>query len=66
LRAEGFSAAWIKFSTVAQTVDPKAMTLQYFETLTEPQGTSPASKFILFSHGFNQHDENFLKESRRR
>jgi regulator of protease activity HflC (stomatin/prohibitin superfamily) len=46
LRADGFSTALDKIFSVAQTVDPKTMTLQYFETLKEI-GTSPATKFIF-------------------
>ena len=46
LRAEGFSAALQQIYSVAQTVDPKTMTLQYFETL-KSIGMSPATKFIF-------------------
>lgn len=46
LRAEGFSNALEKIYEVAQTVDPKTMTLQYFETLKDI-GSSPATKFIF-------------------
>jgi regulator of protease activity HflC (stomatin/prohibitin superfamily) len=46
LRAEGFSAALDKIFQVAQTVDPKTMTLQYFETL-KALGASPSTKWIL-------------------
>jgi regulator of protease activity HflC (stomatin/prohibitin superfamily) len=46
LRAEGFSAALDKIFQVAQTVDPKTMTLQYFETL-KAIGVSPSTKWIL-------------------
>lgn len=46
LRAEGFSAALEKIFSIAQSVDQKTMTLQYFETLKE-MGQSPATKFIL-------------------
>jgi regulator of protease activity HflC (stomatin/prohibitin superfamily) len=46
LRAEGFSAALEKIYGVAQAVDQKTMTLQYFETL-KAMGTSPATKFIF-------------------
>lgn len=46
LRAEGFSNALEKIYAVAQTVDPKTMTLQYFETLKDI-GSSPATKFIF-------------------
>jgi regulator of protease activity HflC (stomatin/prohibitin superfamily) len=46
LRAEGFSAALEKIYAVAQTIDPKTMTLQYFETL-KSIGASPSTKFIF-------------------
>lgn len=45
-RAEGFAAALDRVYSIAQTVDHKTMTLQYFETLKE-MGTSPATKFIF-------------------
>jgi regulator of protease activity HflC (stomatin/prohibitin superfamily) len=46
LRAEGFSAALDKIFSVAQTVDPKTMTLQYFEAL-KSIGASPSTKYIF-------------------
>jgi len=46
LRAEGYSSALDKIFGVAQTIDHKTMTLQYFETL-KTMGTSPATKFIF-------------------
>ncbi len=46
LRAEGFSLALDRIFSVAQTVDPKTMTLQYFETL-KSLGASPATKFVF-------------------
>jgi regulator of protease activity HflC (stomatin/prohibitin superfamily) len=46
LRAEGFSDALARIFEVAQTVDPKTMTLQYFETLKD-LGASPATKYIF-------------------
>jgi regulator of protease activity HflC (stomatin/prohibitin superfamily) len=46
LRAEGFSAALERIYSIAQTIDQKTMTLQYFETL-KTMGTSPATKFVL-------------------
>jgi len=46
LRAEGFAAALEKIYGVAQAVDQKTMTLQYFETL-KAMGISPATKFIF-------------------
>lgn len=59
LRAEGFSSALEKIFGVAQTVDQKTMTLQYFETLKQ-MGTSPATKFI-FPMEFTSLMENFIK-----
>ncbi|MDH3942598.1 MAG: SPFH/Band 7/PHB domain protein [Anaerolineae bacterium] len=46
LRAEGFADALARIYETAQTVDPKTMTLQYFETLKD-MGASPATKFIF-------------------
>jgi regulator of protease activity HflC (stomatin/prohibitin superfamily) len=59
LRAEGFSAALNKIFEVAKTVDPKTMTLQYFETL-KSIGTSPSTKYI-FPMEFTGMLENFIK-----
>jgi regulator of protease activity HflC (stomatin/prohibitin superfamily) len=59
LRAEGFSAALNQIFSVAQTVDPKTMTLQYFETL-KALGTSPATKYI-FPLEFTSMLETFIK-----
>jgi regulator of protease activity HflC (stomatin/prohibitin superfamily) len=59
LRAEGFSSALEKIFSVAQTIDQKTMTLQYFETLKQ-MGTSPATKFI-FPMEFTSLLENFIK-----
>ncbi len=63
LRAEGFSAALEKIYSVAQTVDQKTMTLQYFDTL-KTMGTSPSTKYIfpmeftgLLSNFMNGKDE---------
>ena len=61
LRAEGFAAALNKIFEVAQTVDQKTMTLQYFETLKE-MGTSPSTKYI-FPMEFSQFIERFAKGS---
>jgi regulator of protease activity HflC (stomatin/prohibitin superfamily) len=57
LRAEGFSAALDKIYEVAQTVDQKTMTLQYFETLKE-MGASPSTKYI-FPLEFSKFIERF-------
>jgi len=59
LKAEGFSAALNQIFSVAQTVDPKTMTLQYFETL-KALGTSPATKYI-FPLEFTSLLETFIK-----
>lgn len=59
LRAEGFSSALQKIYDIAQSVDQKTMTLQYFDTLKE-MGTSPATKFI-FPMEFTSLLENFTK-----
>jgi regulator of protease activity HflC (stomatin/prohibitin superfamily) len=59
LRAEGFSAALNQIFAVAQTVDPKTMTLQYFETL-KAIGTSPSTKYI-FPLEFTSMLETFIK-----
>jgi regulator of protease activity HflC (stomatin/prohibitin superfamily) len=57
LRAEGFAAALDKIYSIANTIDQKTMTLQYFETL-KTMGTSPATKFI-FPMEFTSMLENF-------
>jgi len=59
LRAEGFSAALEKIFEVAQTIDPKTMTLQYFETL-KSLGASPSTKYI-FPMEFSSLLGSFLK-----
>lgn len=59
LRAQGFSEALAQIYSVAQTVDPKTMTLQYFETL-KSLGASPATKYI-FPMEFTSLLENFVK-----
>lgn len=46
LRAEGFSMALERIYRVANTVDVKTMSLQYFETL-KALGSSPSTKFIF-------------------
>ena len=46
LRAEGFSSALDRIYSVAQNIDSKTMSLQYFETLKE-LGSSPSTKFIF-------------------
>ena len=59
LRAEGYSAALEKIFSVAQTVDPKTMTLQYFDTL-KVIGTSASTKYI-FPMEFTSLLESFIK-----
>jgi regulator of protease activity HflC (stomatin/prohibitin superfamily) len=59
LRAEGFSAALNQIYSVAQNVDSKTMTLQYFETL-KMIGTSPSTKYI-FPLEFSGLLQDFLK-----
>jgi regulator of protease activity HflC (stomatin/prohibitin superfamily) len=59
LRAEGFSAALDKIFNIAQTIDQKTMTLQYFETL-KTLGTGASTKFI-FPMEFTSMIENFIK-----
>lgn len=46
LRAEGFSNALERINSVANTVDTRTMTLQYFETLKNI-GASPSTKYIF-------------------
>jgi len=46
LKAQGFAAALKNIFDVAQTVDQKTMTLQYFDTL-KTMGTSPSTKYIF-------------------
>jgi regulator of protease activity HflC (stomatin/prohibitin superfamily) len=58
LRAEGFSSALNQIYSVAQTVDQKTMTLQYFETL-KALGASPATKYI-FPMEFTSMISNFV------
>lgn len=59
LRAEGFSSALNKIYEVAQTVDPKTMTLQYFETL-KAMGAGPSTKYI-FPMEFTGMLDNFIQ-----
>ena len=46
LRAEGFSTALDRIYQVANTIDAKTMSLQYFDTL-KSIGASPSTKFIF-------------------
>jgi regulator of protease activity HflC (stomatin/prohibitin superfamily) len=59
LRAEGFSAALEKIYSVAQTVDQKTMTLQYFEVL-KSIGMGASTKYI-FPMEFTSMLSNFMK-----
>jgi regulator of protease activity HflC (stomatin/prohibitin superfamily) len=59
LRAEGFAAALEKIFSVAQTIDSKTMTLQYFEAL-KAIGASPSTKYI-FPMEFTSMLESFIK-----
>ncbi len=61
LTAEGFAAALDRIYEVAQTVDQKTMTLQYFETLKE-MGASPSTKYI-FPLEFSKFIERFTMGS---
>ena len=61
LNAEGFAAALKRIYDVAQTVDQKTMTLQYFEALKE-MGTSPSTKYI-FPLEFSKFIERFTMGS---
>jgi regulator of protease activity HflC (stomatin/prohibitin superfamily) len=58
LRAEGFALALETIFKIANTVDPKTMTLQYFETL-KSIGASPSTKYI-FPMEFTGMLDNFL------
>ncbi len=58
LRAEGFADALDRIFAVAQTIDQKTMTLQYFETL-KSLGTGASTKFI-FPMEFTSLLSNFI------
>jgi len=59
LRAEGYAAALERIFKVAQSIDQKTMTLQYFEML-KGLGASEATKFI-FPMEFTSLLGNFMK-----
>ncbi len=59
LRADGFSVALDKIYAIAQTVDQKTMTLQYFEAL-KSIGAGASTKFI-FPLEFTSMISNFIK-----
>ena len=58
LRAEGYASALDKIFNVAQTIDNKTMTLQYFETLKD-MGQSPSTTYI-FPLEFTRLIESFV------
>ena len=58
LRAEGYASALDKIFDVAQTIDHKTMTLQYFETLKD-MGQSPSTTYI-FPLEFTRLIESFV------
>lgn len=60
LRAEGFAAALERIFEVAQNVDSKTMTLQYFKMLST-LGDSPSTKYI-FPLEFTSFLDNFIKK----
>jgi regulator of protease activity HflC (stomatin/prohibitin superfamily) len=60
LRAEGYSAALQRIFSVAETVDHKTMTLQYFETLKD-MGKNASTKFI-FPMEFTSMLESFVSK----
>jgi regulator of protease activity HflC (stomatin/prohibitin superfamily) len=60
LRAEGYATALKSIFSVAQEIDQKTMTLQYFETLKEI-GASDSTKYI-FPMEFTSMLESFVKE----
>jgi regulator of protease activity HflC (stomatin/prohibitin superfamily) len=59
LRADGYATALDLIFKIAQTVDPKTMTLQYFDTL-KSIGASPSTKYI-FPMEFTRLLESFIK-----
>lgn len=60
LRAEGFASALQRIYSVAQDIDQKTMTLQYFETLKD-MGSGASTKIILPME-FTSLLENFIKK----
>ena len=63
LRADGFSVALDKIFAIAQTVDQKTMTLQYFEAL-KSIGAGASTKFI-FPLEFTSMISNFMKSDQK-
>ena len=64
LRAEGYATSLDRIFNIAQTIDQKTMTLQYFETLKDV-GLSPSTKYIFpmeFTNMLNAFVENWKKD----
>jgi regulator of protease activity HflC (stomatin/prohibitin superfamily) len=61
LRAEGFAVAIDRINSIARSVDPQTMTLQYFDTLKNI-GASPSTKYI-FPMEFTGLFRDFLSKS---
>ncbi len=61
LRADGYAEALKRIFAVANTIDQKTMTLQYFETLKE-LGSTPSTKYI-FPMEFTSMLQNFVRGS---
>lgn len=59
LRAEGYSTALDRIFNIAQTIDQKTLTLQYFDTLKNI-GLSPSTKYI-FPMEFTNMLSNFVE-----
>jgi len=59
LRAEGYSSALERIFSVANTIDQKTITLQYFETL-KSMAANPSTKYI-FPMEFTSLISNFVK-----
>ena len=59
LRAEGYANALDKIFSIAQTIDPKTITLQYFDTL-KTMSANPSTKYI-FPMEFTSLLSDFLK-----
>jgi regulator of protease activity HflC (stomatin/prohibitin superfamily) len=59
LRAEGYANALEKIFAVAQTIDPKTITLQYFDTL-KIMSANPSTKYI-FPMEFTSMMTDFIK-----
>jgi regulator of protease activity HflC (stomatin/prohibitin superfamily) len=63
LRAEGYSTSLDRIYNIAQNIDTKTMTLQYFETL-KTIGQNPSTKYI-FPLEFTQFLDNFIGKDER-